>query len=337
MIVKHSFKLFPKVLMLFLGLGVGPLLCLTIIFSLPHHFQISQYKIIVGLLLILSTVCTLCLTGLITRLLKHPLNLLLKGQKKIQDGHFGYRLPAEGSDELRQLFDGFNEMARGIEQAAQQERLMAEERSFAKLASQVIHDLRSPLSTLKVVSDHLEGSNIDPGHLKLFKLSYERLQVISEDLLTKRKMSSTQTVSLHEIIDHLIFELNANSKHPQLIIEKKYEERSIPLGGEKKDFQRCMSNIITNAIEAMSGKGKITLETYLRSNEIVVEVKDTGPGMTPEILEKVLRGGFTYNKINGNGIGMTVVREIVEKYGGQLQASSTVGVGTTFQISFPIS
>lgn len=57
--------------------------------------------------------------------------------------------------------------------------------------------------------------------------------------------------------------------------------------------------------------------------------------MTPEILEKVLKGGFTYNKENGNGIGMTVVREVVEKYQGQIDAKSDLGKGTTFILQFP--
>lgn len=330
-------KMFSKIFFLFLGLGVAPILLIAIVFSLPYHFQIEQYKNLIGLLLILSTVSTLCLAGLVTRLLKDPIKKLLRAQKEVRHGNLEYRLPIEGGDEFQKLFAGFNKMAEGVEKAAAQEQVLAEQRSFNKLASQVIHDLRSPLWTLKLFAENLDEKNIDPAHLKLFKLSYERLQSIAEDLLAKRKSIAGSTVSLHEMMDHLVLELQAASRYPQLTIEKKYGSNISNIAGEKKDFQRCISNILTNAVEAMGGKGILTLTTSQNNNFIVVEINDNGPGMLPEILEKVLCGNFTHNKINGNGIGMTVVREVVEKYKGELHARSQIGEGTTFQLSFPMT
>lgn len=103
------------------------------------------------------------------------------------------------------------------------------------------------------------------------------------------------------------------------------------------DLQRVVGNIVTNAIEAMHGAGQLRITTASHGATAQIAIEDTGPGMPPEILTKVLQGGFTHGKADGNGVGMTVVRTIVEKAGGRVEARSTVGQGTTFLLQFPLS
>ncbi|MBI5299545.1 MAG: HAMP domain-containing protein, partial [Deltaproteobacteria bacterium] len=105
-------KLFPAVLTLFLVLGVGPTLLIAL-FAVPYHSQLGTYRLVVSVLLVLSVVSTLCLAGLVTRLLKQPINQLLEAQKQVRHGNLSYRLPAKGNPELNLLFGGFNKMAEG--------------------------------------------------------------------------------------------------------------------------------------------------------------------------------------------------------------------------------
>ncbi|PIR26720.1 MAG: hypothetical protein COX62_03240 [Deltaproteobacteria bacterium CG_4_10_14_0_2_um_filter_43_8] len=84
-------KLFYQILFFFLVLGVFPVLLVALILSLPYHFDISWYKRVVGLLLIFSTVSTLCLAALVTRLLKGPLDDILEAQSKIKEGNLKFR------------------------------------------------------------------------------------------------------------------------------------------------------------------------------------------------------------------------------------------------------
>lgn len=111
----------------------------------------------------------------------------------------------------------------------------------------------------------------------------------------------------------------------------------IQIAAEKNDLKRAFTNIITNAVEAMEENGALTIATAINEDSVQIDIEDSGPGMTPEILEKVLGGGFTHNKINGNGIGMTVVREVIEKYKGNLTATTLPGKGTIFHIQIPLS
>lgn len=333
-------KMFSKIFLLFLGLGVVPILLIAIVFSLPYHFQIVQYKNLVGVLLILSTVSTLCLAGLVTQLLKDPIKKMLHAQKEIRHGNLEYRLPSKGEDEFQKLFAGFNKMATGIEQAAKQEQQLVEAKTFGKLASQVIHDLRSPLSSLKIASDHfLEQSSKDTSmkqYAKLLHLGTQSLQEIADNLLQQKKEMSAKTpfLMINKVIENLVDELQI--KCPKVTIQMELCPSNPQLSGETTDLKRAVGNIVTNAIEAMQEKGNLIIRTRQNTDHIRIEIADTGPGMAPEILERVLRGGFTYNKENGNGIGMTVVREVVEKYRGQLHAESTLGKGTTFYIQIPL-
>ncbi|MBI5298785.1 MAG: HAMP domain-containing histidine kinase [Deltaproteobacteria bacterium] len=168
-------------------------------------------------------------------------------------------------------------------------------------------------------------------------MSVKRLEDIAEELLTERKILAVPSaISLHKTIDELLMELALQEKYPNLTVQKNYHTAPFQISAEKNDLKRAFTNIITNAVEAMRGNGDLTIITASDGNSIRIDIKDTGPGMTPEILEKVLQGGFTYNKTNGNGIGMTVVREVIEKCGGNLTATSAPGKGTIFHIQIPL-
>lgn len=335
-----QWRLFHRTLALFLGLGIVPLLIVATTLALPIHLQFSQYRMVVGLLLIASTVSTLCLAGIVVKILKRPIHSLLNAQNEVKMGNLKYRIPVEGSLEMQELFHGFNDMAAALAVAAEHEKQMAEERSLAKVASQVVHDMRSPLATLNVACNYFEKkSDSDPEYqdfAKLLKMGIDRLKNIAEELLSKRKNEASQSPTLlHDAIGELFAELSSRySKDLEFKVD--FHDPTIPLAATKIELQRVIGNIITNAIEAMQAIGTIDIKTAPCDRGVRIHIKDNGPGMTDDILKKVLKGGFTYGKLNGNGVGMTVVREIIEKHNGTLDATATVGRGTTFIIDLPL-
>lgn len=335
-----QWKLFQRTLILFFSLGIAPLLILAIAFTLPLHLQFGQYQLIIGLLLIISTVSTLCLAGIVVKILKQPILMMTDAQEAVAKGDLNYRLPIDGSVEMQNMFEGFNNMTAALAIATENEKHMAEERSLAKVASQVVHDIRSPLATLNVVAHYFENNananEEQQGFTKLLQMSIERLKNIAEELLNKRKNESSKAPTLlHNAIDDLLAEISSRHKK-DLEFKTDYHHPTIPLAATKIELQRVFGNIITNAIEAMHGIGKIDIQTIPSDLGVRIHIKDNGRGMTEDILKKVLKGGFTYGKMDGNGVGMTVVREIIEKYNGTLNAVSTAGIGTTFTIDLPL-
>lgn len=340
MTTQRPWRLFHRTLFLFVGLGVTPLLIVALALALPIHLQVIQYQILVGLLLIGSTVSTLCLAGVVVKILKHPIEQLLIAQAEIKDGNLAYRLHPSGSHEMHQLFHGFNEMAEGLAIAAERERQLIEERSLTKLVSQVVHDLRSPLTSLAIACKYFVAkTDPDPEYaqyVNILNLSTQRFRNLAEELLQRRRDHTKQPPTLlHTAIEELITEFQG--RHPNdLAFETRYHQPIIPLPLSKTEIQRLCGNIMTNAVEAMRGVGKISVWTDTECENITIHIQDNGPGMESHVLQKVLQGGFTYGKVNGNGVGMTVVREIVEKYHGRISAESMVGIGTSFRIDLPL-
>lgn len=336
----RQWRLFHRTLGLFIALGVTPILIVVSALALPTQLGILHFKMLAGLLLVISTVSTLCLAGIVVRLLKHPIKTLIGAQNAVKMGDLNYRIPPDGSLEMQDLFQGFNDMAAGLAVAAEKEKQMAEDRSLAKVASQVVHDLRSPLATLKVAADYFASKNGNDSdyqdYTKLLQMGIVRLRNIAEELLNRRKNESGRSPTLlHDAVGELLTELSPRYSK-KLEFKSDFHHPAIPLAATKIELQRVFGNIITNAIEAMRGIGRIDIKTTTCDLGVRIHIQDNGGGMTDDILKKVLKGGFTYGKMNGNGVGMTVVREIVEKHNGTLNAVSTVGIGTTFIIDLPL-
>ena len=336
---QKTWHLFPRTLILFITLGITPILLTTVIFALPVHWQIAQYKTLVGILLIISTVSTLCLAGIVTQMLKRPINKLMAAQKEIEQGNMGHRLLAEGSQELRVLADGFNRMAQSVELAAQREKIIAEEKSFSALASQVVHDLRSPLTSLQTAAQYFSIkenlSSDDSEMLGLLTRGTKKVRLIADDLLERRnKHRLSPSIDINETLAEIAQDYKATVA-AEIEIKLNLSPSKLLVAAQKIDVQRAVSNIVNNALEAIGTEGTLIIKTDKRGFFAAIEITDTGPGMTEEILNKALEGNFTHAKPGGSGIGMTIVREVVKKYHGILSAESTPGTGTTFTIKLP--
>jgi len=113
---------------------------------------------------------------------------------------------------------------------------------------------------------------------------------------------------------------------------------SLPLLKAKPDeIQQIFLNILRNAVQAMEGRGKIFLASSHVNNEILVEIRDTGPGIPSEYLSRVFDPFFTTKgQGEGTGLGLNIVHGLIEKYGGRINVDSKLGEGTIFNISFPV-
>ena len=212
---------------------------------------------------------------------------------------------------------------------------------LSKMALQVAHDIRSPLSSMQAALGQFQKLQVDnpkyPELLNLLELSSKRLTGIADNLLQKHTTNETQPVifSLHRILDELIGEYGGQDQYKEIHFVKKYPSQAIDLHGDPTKLQRAFGNIVKNAMEAMKGIGTITVQTQIGEG-VLIAITDTGPGMAPETLQKVLLGGHTEGKQEGHGIGTKVVRETVTEFGGTIKAESVVGTGTTFFITLPL-
>ena len=102
-------------------------------------------------------------------------------------------------------------------------------------------------------------------------------------------------------------------------------------------MNQVWTNLIDNAIDAMNGQGQLTIRTAREDDRLLVEVRDTGPGIPAAVQPRIFEPFFTTKEIGkGTGLGLAVCYGIITEHGGSLNVRSTVGIGSTFTISLPI-
>lgn len=231
-----------------------------------------------------------------------------------------------------------------LETIGSQQKLLADikvDAAIGKMVSQVIHDLASPLHSINVARDYLIKMKTDDpyfsDHMRLLELGSNRLNSVAMGLLDQHKnaVPEKDKFYLHEIVQQLGSEYQLQCK--DLLLKTELPVKSIALRGSQIALQRAFANIIKNAVEAMEGKGEIEVAAEQREADVHISISDNGPGMSEATLQKILHGGHSEGKSNGHGIGMKVVRETVEDFGGTLSATSVLGVGTKFSITLPLA
>jgi len=95
-------------------------------------------------------------------------------------------------------------------------------------------------------------------------------------------------------------------------------------------------NLLTNAVQAIQGRGEIHVRTYAEGGDVFVAVRDSGPGIAPEIQERVFEPFFTTKAGQGTGLGLAIAHSLVARHGGDLQVASAPGTGATFTVRLPL-
>lgn len=233
------------------------------------------------------------------------------------------------------------------------ERLLHQDKmaSLGKLASSVVHEINNPvagvlnllmLSKRILKEDHISQNELDLflQYLNLMETETRRISRIVSNLLVFSRQSKVEIVKfdLNELLEQVLI-LNSNLLKINRIRIIEQMEHNLPLisGSEDQIKQVCM-NLISNAVEGMSQVEKkcLTLKTFSKPDEnaVVLEISDTGTGISNEITSKIFEPFFTTKKKGkGVGLGLSVVYGIIKEHGGKMYVHSSPGQGTRFSIT----
>ncbi len=222
---------------------------------------------------------------------------------------------------------------------------------LGKLASQVAHDIRSPLAALEMISDDLSG--VPEESRVVLRGAVGRIKDIANGLLSAHKsVHQGWSVSISEEREEM------SSQHLPALIdgllsEKRIQYRQRPeieidfaSGPEvyglfsslpPVEFKRVLSNLVNNAAEAIDGPGRVWVSLEASGGEASIVVRDNGKGIPPAILAQLGQRGATHGKSGGAGLGLYHARKSVERWGGRLLMTSDPGVGTSVSIVLPCS
>jgi PAS domain S-box-containing protein len=216
-----------------------------------------------------------------------------------------------------------------------------EHQQFRTIVNQVVHDIISPLSALRMIIPRL--TDVPEKQRITLKQATAQIEDIANDLLRQYRPPEKQVTE--NTVLFTFMELTS------ILSEKRLEFSALPvtfnkkidpnayfvfIEANRKDWLRMLSNLINNAVDALDGKvGTVQLELRIEDNKVVVIIADTGKGMPPEVREKILQGtAVTEGKKDGHGIGMIQVFETLKKYQGKLEIESIPNVGTKMIVTF---
>jgi len=224
--------------------------------------------------------------------------------------------------------------------------------SVGELASGIAHEINNPLAVITeesgLLMDYMDprfGRTLDEKelHLRLetIQKSAFRCRDITRKLLRFVRKTDFDLLEhdVHDIIDAVINDLLGPEIEVSKIRLECNFDRSLPkLTTDTNQLQQVILNIINNASDAIGDKsGQIIISTSRRRNKILISIKDTGCGMSPEQLDKVFIPFFTTKEVGkGTGLGLSVSYGILRGLGGEIEVESTVDVGTTFTLILPV-
>ncbi|MCC6861779.1 MAG: HAMP domain-containing protein [Bryobacterales bacterium] len=289
---------------------------------------------------LLSVLAGLGLTYLLARRIVEPVKQLDQAATEVARQNYEYRVKVESEDELGRLARTFNHMCASI-QAARDE-LVHQERiaTIGRLTSSIVHDLRNPLAAIYGGAEMLVDSELPPPQMKRISASIYRasrkIQELLQDLLnvSRGKAAAPEMCRLAEVVE-AAREFSAAAAESQGVRICLEVPPDLELPMDRARVERVFANLIGNALEAMPEGGSIRIAARAENGWAVVEVADTGPGIPPEIRDRLFQPFVSAGKKNGLGLGLALSRQTILDHGGDMWVEPPSGTGADFRIRLP--
>jgi len=239
----------------------------------------------------------------------------------------------------RALFKGTPvELAEQREQLLHEVQKSEQRKAVATLAAGMAHEIKNPLSSIKIFAEFLPEKYDDPSFRETFTriVTQEvgKINDLVQRLLdfAKPNPPQKQPVRLSRLIDETV-ELLHNALVQQHIEIVRADASADTVLADPAQVKQALLNVLLNSIEAMQHPGRITVSTVSVDGHLEVIVADTGPGIAPHDLARVFEPFYT-TKAKGTGLGLAVVQRIVHEHGGRVRLDSAPGRGTTVRMQF---
>jgi two-component system nitrogen regulation sensor histidine kinase NtrY len=277
-----------------------------------------------------------------------PVEQLAHAAQEVAAGNWDVRVDATGEDELAQLAESFNRMT--AELLGQRERLVQTERvaAWRELARRLAHELKNPLFPLQLTVENLiRARQQNPEQFEeVFRESSRTLLAEIANLkgiigrfseFSMMPQPCLQPVQVNDVVRGVAQLFQAQLDTPgraKISCELQLDANLQPVAADAELLHRAISNLVLNAMDAMPQGGTLTLRTRDEDGKAIIEVADTGAGMTPEECERIFTPYYT-SKQHGSGLGLAIVQSVVSDHKGRIRVHSEPGRGTTFVVELP--
>lgn len=302
--------------------------------ALIASMQTTVLRITVALELVV-----LLFTLVFSRTFSRRLNRIMSSMRIIQEGNYSHKVNMGGNDELTALGDEFNDLT---------ERLKTSEEKRSRFVSDASHELKTPLASIKLLTDSILQNDMDRETLKEFVEDIgneaERLNRMTAKLLSLTKAEGlpseeTEIIYMAPTVHRVARMLRQNALQSKITFRLELEQDT-PILILEDDLYQIVFNLMENGIKYNTPGGSLTVRLLRREDNAILEVSDTGMGIPAESIPHLFERFFRVDKARsratgGSGLGLAIVRTIVLRNRGEIQVSSVLGQGSTFTVTFP--
>ena len=303
---------------------------------------LSTAMLVGGAGILVAILASLWFAARITR----PVVSLAEAARRVAAGDLYAKVDVESSDELGELASAFNRMTEDLLQ--QKERTLQAERvaAWRELARRLAHELKNPLFPLQVTVENLIRAKEKAPEMfeEVFREGTSTLLAEVNNLKTiigrfsefaRMPQPQRKPTQINEVVRSVLRVFQAQLKEKNQISARTELESELPeISADPELLHRALSNLITNAIDALPQGGEIIVQTKSFVNRVQLSVCDTGSGLTQEECARLFTPYYT-TKQHGTGLGLAIVQSVVSDHGGKISVESTKEKGTTFRIELP--
>jgi signal transduction histidine kinase len=277
-----------------------------------------------------------------------PVQELAAGARAVSAGNWSARVAERGSGEVAELARAFNHMTRQL--VEQRERLLQAERvaAWRELARRLAHELKNPLFPLQITVENLQRArDASPAAFdEVFREStatllgeLDKLKGIVARFSDFARMPAPEyrLLDVNSVVRDTVKLFQAQFSapgRPAITPEVYLEPGSVNIEADADLLRRALQNLILNAMDAMTAGGTLTLRVRRAPGGALIEVADTGAGLTREECERLFTPYYT-SKLHGTGLGLAIVQSVVSDHKGRITVESEPGRGTSFRILLP--
>ena len=274
-------------------------------------------------------------------LISRPIKKVSMAASQFAQGNLNYRCDLHSEDEMGYLSKTLNYMASELSKTEEFQR---------KFISNVSHDFRSPLTSIKGYLEAMIDGTIPPElhekYMKLVITETERLTKLTQSTLALQSLESRGTYleqtnfDINQVIKNTAAAFEAACVPKKITFDLTFSSRNMMVRADMSKIQQVLYNLIDNAIKFSHNNSVIWLETYERYDKVFVSVRDTGIGIPKESQKKIWDRFYKTDQSRGKdkkgtGLGLSIVKEIIQAHGQNIDVISTVGVGTEFIFTLP--
>jgi signal transduction histidine kinase len=282
------------------------------------------------------------LVAFITAKLSQPISMLQEATERIALGEENVVLDVDRNDEFGSLVASFNKMTRDLAKSKDKLKRVEREAAWRDIARRVAHEIKNPLTPMKLSIQHLYNIYQEKDFTEFEAVLKKTKELIIKEIDKLNKIATAfsdfaklpqrnyEPLNINEVLEDVISLYTLND---ELKIVKNLSQDLYLVKADRQEMNRVFQNILKNAVQSIESDGVIEVKSFNTPKKVVVEIKDNGCGIEPEILDKLFEPNFS-TKSTGMGLGLAITKKSLDDMKAKISFSSKLGEGTNVIMNF---